>query len=180
MIQLSGLDSHSIRVVAASLAQLAVIYSRDEDPFLSWTFALLLTIIQTLGIVTACGLYLKPFLDSVNVGMIGNDDIRRRNEGAVNSYGRSTDSNEVRGSKTTSKISRKASQKFTHSRSHYTESSQYDEERELYTIATPIDHKEAHVSPAHSQDGEEWEIGSQSSRARIMRKMTPLSSESCE
>ncbi|ORY15044.1 hypothetical protein BCR34DRAFT_448714, partial [Clohesyomyces aquaticus] len=60
-----------IFVVIASVAQLVVIYSQAEDPFLSWTFALLVMIIQSLGIITACGPYLKPFLDGVNSGMIG-------------------------------------------------------------------------------------------------------------
>ncbi|OCK81438.1 hypothetical protein K432DRAFT_434145 [Lepidopterella palustris CBS 459.81] len=79
-----------ILVVVASIAQLITIYSRTEDPFLSWTFALLVIIIQTLGIITACGPYLKPFLESMNSGMIGNHDIQRRLGSTLdNSYGSS-------------------------------------------------------------------------------------------
>ncbi|OAG00741.1 uncharacterized protein CC84DRAFT_1053855, partial [Paraphaeosphaeria sporulosa] len=75
--------SNFISIIAAIITQLVVMYTRSEDPFLSWTFALAVQIIQTLSIVTACGPYLKPFLQSINSGMIGNDDIRRR-------YGRAT------------------------------------------------------------------------------------------
>lgn len=40
---------------------------------------------QCLGIVSACILYLKPFLKSLNSGMMRNDDLRRREETNVSS-----------------------------------------------------------------------------------------------
>lgn len=48
-------------------------------------------IIQSLGIVTACTPYLRPFLESLNSGMIRNDDIRRRGgSSTVDQYGSNT------------------------------------------------------------------------------------------
>ena len=45
-------------------------------------------VIQSLSIISACFLYLKPFLDSVESGFIRNDDMRRR--GTDEYYGRNT------------------------------------------------------------------------------------------
>ncbi|KAF2689638.1 hypothetical protein K458DRAFT_358572 [Lentithecium fluviatile CBS 122367] len=148
-------------VVAASLAQFGVIYSRKKDPFLSWTFALLIMIIQTLSIVTACGPYLKPFLDSVNSGLMGNDDIRRRQGGTGF---------------------------FMGGRKDLAKSCQQDEESELRTFTQHQISGESQtfhtvqVSSVPSRDGEEWEAGSQSSRAHIIRQTTTyrVSSETCE
>jgi len=48
------------------------------DPFLSWSFVISTEVILVLGINSACVPYLKTFVQSINSGMIGNDDIRRR------------------------------------------------------------------------------------------------------
>ena len=45
-------------------------------------------VIQSLSIISACFLYLKPFLDSVESGFIRNDDVRRR--GTDEYYGHNT------------------------------------------------------------------------------------------
>jgi hypothetical protein len=153
--------------VAASIAQLVVMYSRSEDPFFSWTFTLLVTIIQTLGIVTACGPYLKPFLDSINSGMIGNDDIRRRHGGTVQgSYPK-----HPKGSKQ-SKESKNSGRGLFLGRSK--RESRLDEESELEVVSQQIPgqgHK-VQVSSAAKGGNEEWETGSQSSRAKIIRHTT--------
>lgn len=168
--------------MAASIAQLVVIYSRTEDPFLSWTFALLVMIIQTFGIVTACGPYLKPFLDSMNSGMIGNDDIRRRQGGTLSGFSGSKDS---KGSKE-SKIAKKFGELFTDGQKNSMKPSQHDEESELDSVKqhkTPsqASHK-IQISTALNGEREEWEVGSQSSRAHIIRKTTTyrVSSETSE
>ena len=49
------------------------------DPTLdTWPATICTQIIQCLSICSACFLYLKPFLDSVESGFIRSDDIRRR------------------------------------------------------------------------------------------------------
>ncbi|KAJ8068603.1 hypothetical protein OCU04_002311 [Sclerotinia nivalis] len=71
------------------LQKLAVLYDEYQtgEPFLSWLFILSTLLAQCLGIVSACILYLKPFLQSLNSGMIRNDDLRRR--GGETSFGSS-------------------------------------------------------------------------------------------
>ena len=50
----------------------------SEDPILdSWPVTLCTQTIQCLSIVSACFLYLKPFLDSVEAGFIRSEDMRR-------------------------------------------------------------------------------------------------------
>ena len=68
--------------------QLIVIYeqAKTSEPFLSWSFVASTLVIQCLGILTACVPYLKPFLQSLNSGMIGNDDIRRRGGSTIQDY----------------------------------------------------------------------------------------------
>lgn len=49
------------------------------DPTLdTWPATICTQIIQCLSISSACFLYLKPFLDSVESGLIRSDDVRRR------------------------------------------------------------------------------------------------------
>ena len=77
-------------MIAALVAQLIVIYdqSRSGEPFLSWIFILSTSVAQCLAIITACVPYLKRFMQSLNSGMIGNDDLRRRGGSSTheNSY----------------------------------------------------------------------------------------------
>ena len=42
----------------------------------------MMQIIQGLGIVAACGPYLKALMESLNTGMLGNNDVQRRARGA--------------------------------------------------------------------------------------------------
>jgi hypothetical protein len=159
--------------VTASIAQLVIIYSRTEDPFISWTYALLVMIIQTLGIVTACGPYLKPFLDSINSGMIGNDDIRRRQGGTIQNYYRSKDSKESK----ESKGSKKSSGFFGGSQKSLPKASQHSEESELGHIGqikVPTGNHAFHKTQVSSSPNgdQDWEVGSQSSKARIIRQTT--------
>ena len=81
------------RVVGASACKIAFWNSTHDyqklghDP---WTVRICTQIIQCLSIVSACFLYLKPFLDSVESGFIRNDDLRRRGTGDYNTGGSST------------------------------------------------------------------------------------------
>ncbi|KAL8826830.1 MAG: hypothetical protein Q9170_007254 [Blastenia crenularia] len=50
----------------------------DNIPFHLWPEVVCAQIVQSLSIITACVPYLKPFFDSLESGMIRNDDLRRR------------------------------------------------------------------------------------------------------
>lgn len=77
-----------------------------HDP---WTVILCTQIVQCLSIVSACFLYLKPFLDSVESGFIRSDDIRRR--GTNEYFGHNTgDSSTTRSAFSTRKHNRTGSQ----------------------------------------------------------------------
>lgn len=55
--------------------------NRSTDvTFSLWPVTLAMTLVQSLGIVTSCIPYLKPFIQSLESGMIRSDDIRRRGE----------------------------------------------------------------------------------------------------
>ena len=59
-----------------------VFWNRTPDPtdptLDAWPATICTQIIQCLSISSACFLYLKPFLDSVESGFIRSDDLRRR------------------------------------------------------------------------------------------------------
>ncbi|KAI0412116.1 hypothetical protein F5X98DRAFT_382917 [Xylaria grammica] len=81
-----------ILVIAALIWQIVEsrnISDRQDPTFLYWTFAISTSVTQNLAVVVACIPYLKPFLDSLESGLIRSDDIRRRG----NLAGKSTSSN---------------------------------------------------------------------------------------
>ncbi|CAD6583794.1 MAG: hypothetical protein ASARMPRED_001505 [Alectoria sarmentosa] len=68
-------------VIAAIIPQITYLdrTSHTPDPTHStWPVIICTQIIQCLSIVTACVVYLKPFLDSIQTGFIQVDDLRRR------------------------------------------------------------------------------------------------------
>ncbi|KAL8793917.1 MAG: hypothetical protein Q9195_003536 [Heterodermia aff. obscurata] len=69
-----------LSVVAVSIVHLKwlKIVSGGHDPtFDLWLPMLAVQVIQNLSIITACIPYLKPFLESLETGMLGSDDHRR-------------------------------------------------------------------------------------------------------
>jgi hypothetical protein len=107
--------------------------------------------------------------------MIGNDDIRRRQGGtAMENYG----SKDSKGSKQ-SKMSNKSSWSlFARGKSGENDGSKAYEESELgvvdkqqITSQGQTSHS-AQISTVPIGEGEEWEVGSQSSRTRIIRQTT--------
>ena len=83
--------SSSYSVIAASACKLVFwgdargLQKPARDP---WTVILCTQIVQCLSITSACFLYLKPFLESVESGFMRADDIRRR--GTDDYYGHTT------------------------------------------------------------------------------------------
>lgn len=68
--------------------QLAYLHraSGSEDfTYRVWPAVLCNQLVQNLGIITACVPYIKPFLESLESGMIRTDDLRRR--GVTAAYG---------------------------------------------------------------------------------------------
>jgi hypothetical protein len=159
--------SNNLSVAVASIVQLVIMYAQPEDPFLSWKFALLVLVIQALGIVTACGPYLRPFLDSINSGMIGNDDIRRRQGGTVKYYN-NKDLNEFKNSKGSKRSGRAL---FL---SREKEEAKPETESELQILQCPMPSRshELQMSGAARKHREQWEAGSQSSRTGIIQQTT--------
>ncbi|MCJ1354573.1 MAG: hypothetical protein MMC33_004562 [Icmadophila ericetorum] len=70
-------------VVAAGICQVAFLnakMSASSDPSLDiWPVAICTQLLENLSIVTACTVYLKPFLDSLESGFIQVGDLRRQN-----------------------------------------------------------------------------------------------------
>ncbi|KAI1204757.1 uncharacterized protein F4807DRAFT_446104 [Annulohypoxylon truncatum] len=50
----------------------------EDATYSYWSFVLAMTLAQNLGVMTASVPYLKPFLDSLESGLIRSDDMRRR------------------------------------------------------------------------------------------------------
>lgn len=83
------------RVIAACVCKL-VFWNWTPDPtdptLDTWPATICTQIIQCLSISSACFLYLKPFLDSIESGFIRSDDMRRRGSNYI-SGGTSTGMN---------------------------------------------------------------------------------------
>lgn len=99
-------------VIAASICKL-VFWNNAKDlqklGHSPWAVLLCTQVVQCFSIISACFLYLKPFLDSVESGFIRSDDIRRR--GTDDFYGHTTgDSSTTRSAFSIRKHARNGSQ----------------------------------------------------------------------
>ncbi|KAK0510420.1 hypothetical protein JMJ35_006852 [Cladonia borealis] len=77
-----------VLVIASAVAQLVCLQrtSGSEDlTYRVWPAVMCNQLVQNLGIITACVPYIKPFLESLESGMIRTDDLRRR--GVTAAYG---------------------------------------------------------------------------------------------
>ena len=72
----------------------------SDATFDCWPFVVTAEVIQCLAILTACIPYLKPFMESMESGLIRADDLRRRGvHGNSNGYGNSKNSKGSKSSK---------------------------------------------------------------------------------
>lgn len=171
-------------VIAALIVQLAILYNQNKtnEPFLSWAFIFSTLLAQCLGIVSACILYLKPFLQSLNSGMIRNDDLRRRGGGT------SLSSSYKKYASKTKAISKK---KVSDLLSTVTDSSlattnAKDDNFPAHLKGIPLeDHpmsnnlSNGHQVSVIAQPGEnEWEANSQSSQSNMIRQTRTFSATS--
>ncbi|KAJ8067126.1 hypothetical protein OCU04_004501 [Sclerotinia nivalis] len=151
-----------ICVVAAVSCQLY--YSNEEihDPtFDPWTTTICNQIVQCLSIVTACVPYLKPFLDSLESGMLRTDDLRRRGGTTVEGY-RDVNAKSSEGSKR-AKITKMISQKLSLT------SRDDEDNQELvdFVPSHPAGQSDAVIAV---DEGFLWDGQSQTSQSRIIKK----------
>jgi hypothetical protein len=88
---LPTLDSEfnaSKSVIAALIAQTLLFshaYNSSDFQFYSWKTSIASQIVLCLSYITPCLPYLKPFLESLDSGMLNNDGIRRVGKSELNS-----------------------------------------------------------------------------------------------
>ncbi|KAI2602616.1 hypothetical protein GGR54DRAFT_494464 [Hypoxylon sp. NC1633] len=73
-----GTRGFTIAAVIWQMVESQQISNHDDATFTFWPIVLSMSLAQCLGIMAACAPYLKPFLDSLESGLIRSDDIRRR------------------------------------------------------------------------------------------------------
>jgi hypothetical protein len=81
--------------VIAAIVWQAIRFNFSDTPAgptsMNWLTTIAIMLVENLSIMTACVPYLKPFLESLESGLIRNDDLRRRGEitgeGGFASYG---------------------------------------------------------------------------------------------
>ena len=81
---------YNYRVIASSMCKLVYwnrIRGSDDPVFDLWPVIICTEVIQGLSILCACILYLKPFLETLESGFFGGDDLRRRGGSAFDGYG---------------------------------------------------------------------------------------------
>ncbi|MCJ1328882.1 hypothetical protein MMC10_005559 [Thelotrema lepadinum] len=68
--------------VGAVVAKLVLLMSeKNDDPFFAtWPATICTQLIQFLSLLSACVLYLRPFLEALTSGFINGDDLRRRGQ----------------------------------------------------------------------------------------------------
>ncbi|KAL8695664.1 MAG: hypothetical protein Q9224_003251 [Gallowayella concinna] len=78
-------------VVLAAITVQLIYHNRpahtSDMTFKTWPTVLSAQMVQSLSIITACIPSLKPFLESLESGMLRSDDLRRRGIGGVYGYG---------------------------------------------------------------------------------------------
>jgi hypothetical protein len=70
--------------VVAAIVWQAIRFNFSDTPAgptsMNWLTTIAIMLVENLSIITACVPYLKPFLESLESGLIRNDDLRRRGE----------------------------------------------------------------------------------------------------
>lgn len=155
--------------MAAIILQMVLI-NRSKDTtdfsFDYWPTTLTTTVVQSFGIITACVPYLKPFLESLDSGMIRTDDMRRRH-GTATYQSSSSKSN---GLPRTAGFRLKGNSRLTSG------SKKKEEVHELQPLSLDPNLAGGNVAYITSQVNDEnkrdWDLESQSSRAKIITQTT--------
>ncbi|KAI9881206.1 MAG: hypothetical protein M1830_007184 [Pleopsidium flavum] len=150
-----------IMVIAAVTAQL-VYLNRASDTtdatFDLWPLVLCTQVVQNMSIITACIPYLKPFLESLESGMMRSDDLRRRGIEGINGY--STASSGRFGTNSSSKISSKSARNTV------------KQSRELEGIDQSNNNTTTITATGDSHNLYDWDAESQRSRSKMIKQTT--------
>ncbi|KAM3071210.1 hypothetical protein ACMFMG_008802 [Clarireedia jacksonii] len=157
-------------VIAAVSVQIYYINKPVHDPaFDPWPASISTQVVQSLSIVTACFPYLKPFLASLESGLMRADDLRRRGNTTIddyNIYNSGGSSSRGTGSKK-SKMGKFMSGKWSIS----LPSRVTTQSHELSNIAAPEPVAGSEVTATVvTGDGPGWDGQSQTSESRIIRE----------
>ncbi|KAI1767157.1 hypothetical protein GGR53DRAFT_145263 [Hypoxylon sp. FL1150] len=124
--------------------------NHQDLTFTYWPLAVATSLVQSLGIMTACAPYMKPFLDSLESGLIRSDDIRRRANAtgkSVAGYGRQNDS------------------------SFASHSGTRASPNELRDLGNPHSTVTASITVKKPENGGDWETGSHSSQVKLIKQV---------
>ena len=162
-------------VIAAAVAR--VIYLNDafkstDYTFAIWPAALCSAVLQSLSIITACIPYLKPFLESLESGLIRSDDLRRM--GMTDMYGNGTEKmNSSQGSRQVIPNSRRTSERPHELSSMRKELGTTNAKSFVIDTGAPA----TAIGTAHgdSDHHHSWDADSQSSQSKIIKKTTTMS-----
>ncbi|KAK6949240.1 hypothetical protein Daesc_009314 [Daldinia eschscholtzii] len=141
-----------ILTIAALIWQMIesqTVSNHQDATFTYWLIGVAMTLAQNLGIMTASAPYLKPFLDSLESGMIRSDDLRRRGNATGKSlygYGRKQDGS--------------GASKSTHSTSH-----------ELGNLGMVNSQVTTSVTVGTAHGAPEWDASSRSSQAKLIKQV---------
>ncbi|KAI0179385.1 hypothetical protein GGR52DRAFT_303988 [Hypoxylon sp. FL1284] len=127
------------------------ITNHQDATFTYWQLAVAVSLVQSLGIMTACTPYLKPFLDSLESGLMRSDDIRRR----ANATGKSITGYGRQGIST------------FRSQSGPTGASP----NELRNLGHPNATVTSSITVKKSENGSDWETGSHSSQVKLIKQV---------
>ncbi|KAG9228438.1 hypothetical protein BJ875DRAFT_500727 [Amylocarpus encephaloides] len=160
-----------IGAIAAEISFLQQSASSSDISFKSWQRAICSQLMLCLSISTACIPYLRPFLDSLESGLLKNDDLRRR--GVASAYystkpAKSTAERNFFSLRSTKRSS--ASDKTVQD----TRIANFSEEMPLRPFPYPISRTKVHAEPGHFSDDEKstntritlstsWSVGQASS-----------------
>ncbi|KAL9118548.1 MAG: hypothetical protein Q9187_004904 [Circinaria calcarea] len=154
-----------IVVIAAVAAQLAFFNratSSNDPTFTIWPMVICAQLVQSLSIVTACIPYLKPFLQSLESGMIRSDDLRRRGMNGTPQYGtahsqRSVDHTQSKSSSKPARILQEKSLELNQISRGY---------------VPPFKGQNSTTVTTAGKDGHEWDADSQTSQSKIIKQTT--------
>lgn len=169
----------AVRILVVPTAVIRIVYltkvsNTGDFTLRAWPAALCALIEESLSVIAACIPYLKPFLDSLESGMMNNDQLRR--EGLTELYGH-----------TKSRATRSQEAKEVSPKNHRAKSEDY---LELGSVSNDNDKDDGVYSgpgvPSRSVDvsteshvlgtdlNHEWDSKSQTSQTKFIRKSTNL------
>lgn len=169
-----SLELTDFSVVPAAITRivyLAKVSDAGDMTLEAWPAALCALIVESLSIIVACIPYLKPFLDSLESGMMNNDKLRR--EGMTDLYGRS------KTQATSSYDPKVLSENNTSTGTgQYIELGSIPDENTAVFSGPDIPSRCITVTPEinvpSSLTGQEWDSASQTSQTKFIKKTTTL------